>query len=196
MVMTLVPINMESMAAPWERSFTNYRRAGLLLPLMSSTRLFSPKSPRSFLTSLLDRFLVCYLIRVTVTIPESSFHGHFPLFRNCRGTRPWVCFYYLLLAFTQRPAGPRIHPIATPLAGPNLLIPKTESFCHLFEVLLVYKTWFWLDAVKKSTVVGGTQVSNATKYAMTRYVDTIDRTQGHNNTCPTTHGLQPPQFWV
>jgi hypothetical protein len=77
------------------------------------------------LTSLPDRFLVCYLIRVTVTIFESSFRGNFALFCNCRGTRPWVCFYYLLLAFTQRPAEPRIHPIATPLAGPNLLIPKT-----------------------------------------------------------------------
>jgi hypothetical protein len=87
-------------AAPWERSFTNYRRAGLLLPLMSSTRLFLPKSPRNFLMSLSDRFLVCYLIRVTVTIPKSSFQGHFPLFCNCRGTRPWVCFYCLLLAFT------------------------------------------------------------------------------------------------
>jgi hypothetical protein len=125
MILTLAPINMESMAEPWERSFTNYRRAGLLLPLMSSTGLFSPKSQRNFLTSLLDRFLVCYLIRVTVTIPESSFQGHFPLFCNCRGTRPWVCFYYLLLGFTQRPAGRRIHLIATPLAGPNLLIPKT-----------------------------------------------------------------------
>jgi hypothetical protein len=31
------------------------------------------------------------------------------------------------------------------LAGPNLLIPKEiESFRHLFEVLLVYETWFWL----------------------------------------------------
>jgi hypothetical protein len=135
MVLTLAPINMESMAAPWERSFTNYRRAGSLLPLMSSTRLFSPKSPRNFLTFLPDRFLVCYLLRVTVTIPKSSFQGHFPLFRNCRGTRTWVCFNYLLLAFTQRPAGPRIHPIVTPLAGPNFLIPKTESFHHLFEVL-------------------------------------------------------------
>jgi hypothetical protein len=82
------------------------------------------------------------------------------------------------------------------LAGPYLLIPKTESFCHLFEVLLVYETWFWLDAVEKSTVVGGTQVSNATKYAMTRYVDTVDHTQGRKDTCPTTHGLQPLQFWV
>jgi hypothetical protein len=104
--------------------------------------------------SLPDRFLVCYLVRVTVTIPESSLQGHFPLFHNCRCTRPWVCFYCLLLAFTQRPAGPRIHPIATPLEGPNLLILKTQSYCHLFEVLLVYKTWFWLDAVEKSTIVG------------------------------------------
>jgi hypothetical protein len=62
-----------------------------------------------------------------------------------------------------------------------------ESFCHLFEVLLVYKTWFWLDAVEKSTVVGGTQVSNATKYAMTRYVDTVDRTQGHILKMTKTH---------
>jgi hypothetical protein len=61
-----------------------------------------------------------------------------------------------------------------------LLIPKTESFRHLFEVLLVYETWFCLDAVKKSTVVGGTKVSNATKYAMTRYVDTVNHTQGHS----------------
>jgi hypothetical protein len=62
-----------------------------------------------------------------------------------------------------------------------------ESFRHLFEVLLVYKTWLQLDAVKKSTVVGGTQVSNATKYAMTRYVDTIDRTQGHGLKTTKTH---------
>jgi hypothetical protein len=34
-----------------------------------------------------------------------------------------------------------------------------ESYRHLFEVLLEYETWFWLDAVEKSTVVGGTQVS-------------------------------------
>jgi hypothetical protein len=73
------------------------------------------------------------------------------------------------------------------LAGPNFLIPKTESFHHLFDVLLVYETWFRLDAVKKSTVVGGTQVSNATKYAMTRYVDTIDRTQGHGLKTTKTH---------
>jgi hypothetical protein len=83
------------------------------------------KSPRNLLMSLPDRFLVCYLIRVTMTIPKSSFHSPFPLFPNCRGTSPWVCFYYLLLAFTQRPAGPRIHLIATLLAGPNLLILKT-----------------------------------------------------------------------
>jgi hypothetical protein len=145
------------------------------------------KSSRNFLTSLPDRFLVCYLIRVTMTIPESSFQGHFPLFCICRGTRPLVCFYYSLSAFTQRPAGPRISPIATPLAGPNLLIPKTESFCHLFEVLLVYKTWFWLDAVEKSTIVGGTQVRNATKHAMTTYVDTVNCTQGHDLKMTKTH---------
>jgi hypothetical protein len=77
-----------------------------------------------------------------------------------------------------------------------------ESFHHLFEVLLVYETWFWLDAVKKSTVVGGTQVSNATKYAMTRYVDTVDCTKGHGLKTTKTHaplhshGLQPPPVWV
>jgi hypothetical protein len=183
MVLTLAPINMESMAAPWERSFTNYRRAGLLLPYT----IVLTKKPKEFPMSLPDRFLVCYLVRVKVTIPESNFQGHFPLFCNCMGTRPWVCFYYLLLAFTQKLAGPRIHLIATPLAGSNLLIPKTESFHHLFEVLLVYETWFWLDAVEKSTVVGGTQVSNATKYTMTRYVDTINRTQGHGLKAKKTH---------
>jgi hypothetical protein len=62
-----------------------------------------------------------------------------------------------------------------------------ESFCHLFEVLLVYKTWFWFDAVKKSTIVCGTQVSNATKYTMTRYVNTIDHTQGHGLKTTKTH---------
>jgi hypothetical protein len=43
---------------------------------------------------------------------------------------------------------------------------EIESFCHLFEVLLVYETWFRLDAVEKSTVVSGTQVSNATKHGL------------------------------
>jgi hypothetical protein len=51
----------------------------------------------------------------------------------------------------------------------------------------VYET-FQLDAVEKSTIVGGTQVSaNATKYAMTRYVDTVDRTQGHGLKMTKTH---------
>ncbi len=70
-----------------------------------------------------------------------------------------------------------------------MLIPKSEieSFHHLFEVLLVYKTWFWLDAVEKSTIVGGTQVKDATKYAMTRYVDTVDHTQGHSLKTTKTH---------
>jgi hypothetical protein len=27
--------------------------------------------------------------------PQSSFQGHFPLFCNCRGMRPWVYFYSL-----------------------------------------------------------------------------------------------------
>jgi hypothetical protein len=98
-----------------------------------------------------------------------------------------VCFFYSLSAFTQRPAGPRIPLIATPLAGPELLIPKTESFHHLFEVLLVYKTWFLLDAVEKSTIVGGKQVSNATKLAMTRYVDTVNHTQEHSLKMTKTH---------
>jgi hypothetical protein len=62
-----------------------------------------------------------------------------------------------------------------------------ESFCHLFEVLFVYETWFWLDTVEKSTIVGGTQVSNATKYAMRRYVDTVDHTQGHSLKMTKTH---------
>jgi hypothetical protein len=44
-----------------------------------------------------------------------------------------------------------------------------------------------LDAVEKSTIVGGTQVSNATKYTMTRYVDTIDHTHGHGLKMTKTH---------
>jgi hypothetical protein len=44
-----------------------------------------------------------------------------------------------------------------------------------------------VDEVKRSTIVGGTQVSNATKYAMTRYVDTIDHTQGHSLKMTKTH---------
>jgi hypothetical protein len=51
----------------------------------------------------------------------------------------------------------------------------------------VYKTWFWLDVVEKSTIVGGSQVSNATKYAMTRNFDTVDRTQGHGLKTTNTH---------
>jgi hypothetical protein len=68
-----------------------------------------------------------------------------------------------------------------------------ESFRHLFEVLLVYETWFQLDAVEKSTVVSGTQVSNATKYTMTRYVDTVDCTQGHG--LKTTKTNAPPHTY-
>ncbi len=51
----------------------------------------------------------------------------------------------------------------------------------------MYKTWFWLDAVE-STIVGGTQVCNSTKYAMTRYVDTVNNcTQGHGLKTTKTH---------
>jgi hypothetical protein len=178
---------MESMAAPWERSFTNYRRAGLLLPLMSSTRLFSPKSPRNFLTSLPDRFLVCYLIRVTVTIPESSFRGHFPLFRNW-GHKTLGVLLLLDVSLHLKACWAKDSPDSNSFGRSKFVNPKDiESFCHLFEVLLVYKTWFWLDAVEKSTVVDGTQVSNATKYAMTRYVDTVNHTQGHGLKMTKTH---------
>jgi hypothetical protein len=36
-------------------------------------------------------------------------------------------------------------------------------------------------------MVGGTQLSNATNYAMTRYVDTVDCTQGHILKMTKTH---------
>jgi hypothetical protein len=39
----------------------------------------------------------------------------------------------------------------------------------------------------QSPVAGGTQVSNATKYTMTRNVDTVDRTQGHGLKTTKTH---------
>jgi hypothetical protein len=49
MVLTLAPINiMESMAAPWERSFTNYRRAGLLT-LDEFYTVVLTKKPKEFL---------------------------------------------------------------------------------------------------------------------------------------------------
>jgi hypothetical protein len=41
--------------------------------------------------------------------------------------------------------------------------------------------------VEKSTIVGGLQASNATKYTMTRYVDTVDCTQGYGFKMTKTH---------
>jgi hypothetical protein len=46
----------------------------------------------------------------------------------------------------------------------------------------------------ESTVVGGTQVGNATKYAMTRYVDTVDCTQGHGLKTTKTHAPQNTDY--
>jgi hypothetical protein len=57
---------------------------------------------------------------------------------------------------------------------------KGKVRCHLFEVLLEYETWFQLDEVERSTVSGDSnQVQDATKYAMTRYVGTVQCTDGN-----------------
>jgi hypothetical protein len=54
----------------------------------------------------------------------------------------------LLLAFTLRPAGPRIHPIATPLAGPNFVNPKDRVFLWpiwgapcVQNMVLAWRSW-------------------------------------------------------
>jgi len=69
----------------------------------------------------------------------------------------------------------------------HICAAKVESFHHLFEVLLVYETWFRLDEVDKTTIVGSDQVNKATKYAMTRYVNTVDRTEGNGLKTTKTH---------
>jgi hypothetical protein len=50
MISTLAPINMESMAAPWERSFTNYRSKGwITVTLDEFYKVVLTKKPKEFL---------------------------------------------------------------------------------------------------------------------------------------------------
>jgi hypothetical protein len=82
------------------------------------------KMPKEFLDVLAGQISALLSHQSDRDYPQIKFLRPLSTLSQLQGTRPWVCFYYLLLAFTQRPAGQRIHPIATPLAGPNLLIPK------------------------------------------------------------------------
>jgi hypothetical protein len=79
---------------------------------------------------------------------------------------------------------------------------EIESFQHLFEVLLVYETSFHLDEVEKATIIGSMQVKDATKYAMTRYIETVDHIKGTGLKTTKTHaasssyGVQPMEVWI
>jgi hypothetical protein len=132
-------------------------------------KLVLMKKPEELLDVLAKQISGCYLIRVIVTsYPRIKFPRPLSTLSQLQGAQDSGC------AFT-----PHCEPSLKGLLGQGFpdtysfgkskfVDPKEiESFHHLFEVLLVYKTWFRLEAVEKSTIVGGTQVSNATKYAMT-----------------------------
>jgi hypothetical protein len=182
MVLTLAPINMESMAAPWERSFTNYRKAGLLLPLMSK------KNFKEFLDVLAGQISGLPSHQSDHDYPRIKFPRKFSTLSQLQGHKTLGVLLLFIVSLHSKACWAKDFPDSNSFGRSKFVNPKDiESFCHLFEVLLVYETWFWLDAVEKSTIVGGTQVRNATKYAMTRYVDTANRTQGHYLKMTKTH---------
>jgi hypothetical protein len=143
---------------------------------MTSTRLFSPKSPRNFLMTS-DRYY-----------PQIKFLRPLSTLLQLQGYKTLSVLVLLVVSLHSKACWAKDSPDSNSFGRSKFVNPKDiESFRHLFEVLLVYETWFWLDAVKKATIVGGTQVSNPTKYAMTRYVDTVDCTQGHGLKMTKTH---------
>ena len=60
---------------------------------------------------------------------------------------------------------------------PNIDAKSVEEFHHLFEVLLCFEAWYWLDAVPKEDVDSG-QVSSAIWTAIEKVVAIVDRQEG------------------
>ncbi len=141
------------------------------------------------MTSLPDRFLVCYLISQSDhDYPRIKFPRPLSTLSQLQGHKTLGVLLLLVVSLHSKACWAKDSPDSNSFGRSKFVNPKDiESYHHLFEVLLVYETWLWLNAVEKSTIVGGTQVSNATKYAMTRYVDTINRTQGDRLKMTKTH---------
>ena len=71
--------------------------------------------------------------------------------------------------------------------SPNIDVKSVEEFCHLFEVLLCFEAWYWLDAVPKEDVDSG-RVSSTIRTAIEKVVEIVDRGLGMKLTkvhCPT-----------
>ena len=91
--------------------------------------------------------------------------------------------------------------------SPNIDAKSVEEFHHLFEVLLCFEAWYWLDAVPKEDVDSG-QVSSAIRTAIEKVVAIVDRQEGlgmkltkvhcPTHTLTTLLGLGPTrtQIWV
>ena len=61
--------------------------------------------------------------------------------------------------------------------SPNIDAKSVEEFHHLFEVLLCFEAWYWLDAVPKEDVDSG-QVSSTIWTAIEKVVAIVDRQEG------------------
>ena len=61
--------------------------------------------------------------------------------------------------------------------SPNIDTKSVEEFHHLFEVLLCFEAWYWLDAVPKEDIDSG-RVSSTIWTAIEKVVAIVDRQEG------------------
>jgi hypothetical protein len=57
--------------------------------------------------SLLAKYPACCVISMTMTVPESSSQGQFPLYLNFKIMKPLASFHYAFLVFIGMHVGPR-----------------------------------------------------------------------------------------
>jgi hypothetical protein len=146
------------------------------------------KKPKEFLDILAGQISGLLSCQSDRDYPQIKFPRPLSTLSQLQGHETLGVLLLLVVSLHSKACWAKDSPDSNSFGRSKFVNPKDiESYRHLFEVLLVYKTWFWLDAVEKSTIVSGTQLSNATKYAMTRYVDTINRTQGHGLKMTKTH---------
>jgi hypothetical protein len=118
-------MNMESMAAPWERSFTNYRRAGLLpVTLDKFYKVVLMKKPKEFLDILAGQISGLLSHQSDHDNPRIKFPRPLSTLLQLQGHKTLGVLLLVIVSLHSKACWAKDSSILTPLAGPNLLIPK------------------------------------------------------------------------
>jgi hypothetical protein len=135
---------MESMAAPWERSFTKQLQKGWITDtLMSSSyKVVLTKKPKEFLDVLAGQISGVLSHQSDRDYPRIKFPRPLSTLSQLQGHETLGVLLLLVVSLHSKACWVKDSPDSNSFGRSKFVNPKyIESFCHLFEVLLVYKTW-------------------------------------------------------